>query len=937
MIKNTLLVVLILSAGYLAAQNEFITTWQTDNPGTSTSTEITIPTFGVGYSYDVDWNNDGTFDEFGITGNVTHDFGSTGTYTIRIQGSFPRIHFNLTGDRKKLLSVDQWGTNAWTNFNKAFYGCSNMHVLAADAPVLTGCTNLFLTFSGCAVMNEDLSSWNVGNITNFYGTFGQSYAFNQPLASWDVSSATTMFAMFQGTDFNQDISGWDVSGVKDFSHMFREATDFNQDISGWNTSSATVFKAMFRLASNFDQDLGQWDVSGVTDATDMFRSVTLSTANYDALLIGWNAQTLQSGVTFSGGNSLYCSSWAERDNMINSDGWIITDNGSAGPTPDITSLTDVSSACDVNTLVFPTATDNCAPGVTVTNNAVFPITEGTTVVTWTYTDSHGGFSTQDQTIIVDDITAPVGDLASLADVLDICNVTSLVAPTGNDECAILVTVTNDAVFPITEGTTIVTWTYDDGHGNTSTQMQNVIVDDITAPVGDLASLADVLDVCDVTSLVAPNGNDECASMVTVTNDAVFPITEGTTIVTWTYNDGHGNTSTQMQNVIVDDIIAPVGDSVSLMDIIAECDASASAPTGTDECATVVMVTSNVIFPITVQGTTVVTWTFDDGHGNTSTQLQNVILTDVTAPTASNPNSVTVQCVNDIPSPDPSSVTDEADNCTGPLVVAWVSDLTDGLSCPETITRTYSVTDAVGLSINVEQTILVMDDIAPLADSIDLADENSLCGVTLSAPTATDNCSGAVTGVADVVFPVTAVGTTTVTWTYTDACGNTSTQTQDVVIGSIDVSTSIASDNITIVASNAGQTYQWIDCNTGQALVNETNQNFTPTYGSDFAVIITENGCSDTSACVNSTVGIGEVTINNFFLYPNPTSNGDFAISYEGELRKVELIDMLGRIASVEVDLKSKTVSGSILDNGTYIVRLYTESNTVLQKELVVIK
>jgi hypothetical protein len=698
--------------------------------------------------------------------------------------------------------------------------------------------------------------------------------------------------------------------------------------------------------------------------------------------------------------------------MINSDGWIITDNGSAGPTPDITSLTDVNSACDVNTLVFPTATDNCAPGVTVTNNAVFPITEGTTIVTWTYDDGHGNTSTQFQNVIVNDIIAPVGDLASLADVLDVCDVTSLVAPTGNDECASIVTVTNDAVFPITEGTTIVTWTYDDGHGNTSaqfqnvivndiiapvadsvsladvldvcditslvaptgndecasivtvtndavfpitegttivtwtyddghgntsTQLQNVIVNDIIAPVADSVSLADVLDVCDITSLVAPTGNDECASIVIVTNDAVFPITEGTTIVTWTYDDGHGNTSTQLQNVIVDDIIAPVSDSVSLMDINAECDASPSAPTGTDECATVVMVTSNVIFPITVQGTTVVTWTFDDGHGNTSTQLQNVILTDVTAPTASNPNTITVQCNNDIPSINPSSVTDESDNCTGPIVVAWISDVTDGLSCPETITRTYSVTDAVGLSINVEQTIIVMDVSGPLADSLDLADENALCGVTLSAPTATDNCSGAVTGVADVVFPVTAVGTTTVTWTYTDACGNTSTQTQDIVIGSIDVSTSIANDNITIVASNLGQIYQWIDCNTGQALVNETNHNFTPTYGSDFAVIVTEDGCSDTSACVNSTVGIGEVTINSFVLYPNPTSNGDFAISYEGELRKVELMDMLGRIVSVEVDLKTKTVSGTILDNGTYIVRLYTESNTVLQKELVVIK
>jgi hypothetical protein len=76
----------------LCGFSPFITTWKTDNAGTSGSTSITIPTTGAGYNYDVDWNNDGTFDEFGLTGSVTHNFWVAGTYTIRIQWSFPRIH-----------------------------------------------------------------------------------------------------------------------------------------------------------------------------------------------------------------------------------------------------------------------------------------------------------------------------------------------------------------------------------------------------------------------------------------------------------------------------------------------------------------------------------------------------------------------------------------------------------------------------------------------------------------------------------------------------------------------------------------------------------------------------------------------------------------------------------------------------------------------------
>ena len=39
------------------AQNPFITTWKTDNPGTSDDNQVTMPTDGGGYNYTVDWGN----------------------------------------------------------------------------------------------------------------------------------------------------------------------------------------------------------------------------------------------------------------------------------------------------------------------------------------------------------------------------------------------------------------------------------------------------------------------------------------------------------------------------------------------------------------------------------------------------------------------------------------------------------------------------------------------------------------------------------------------------------------------------------------------------------------------------------------------------------------------------------------------------------------
>ena len=254
-------------------QAPFVTTWKTDNLGNSCATCITIPTVGGGYDYEVDWDNDGTYDESGIAGEVTHDFGEIGTYTIAIRGEFPRIAFDNIDEGMKLLSVDQWGDIQWLTMSRAFAGCENMTIAATDAPDLSSVTSLGDAFAGCRSMDGSLSNWDVAGVENFSSMLMSCTSYNEDIGSWDVSSATDMSSMFSGAVlFNQAIGDWDVSNVSNMSGMFNFALMFDQDIGAWDVSQVNDMRAMFDGAEVFNQDIGGWDVSSVVTMSSMFGS-----------------------------------------------------------------------------------------------------------------------------------------------------------------------------------------------------------------------------------------------------------------------------------------------------------------------------------------------------------------------------------------------------------------------------------------------------------------------------------------------------------------------------------------------------------------------------------------------------------------------------------------------------------------------------------------
>lgn len=367
----------------------FITTWKTDNPGVSNNNQVTIFTYGLStYNYNIDWGDMNT--DNNVTGNITHTYLTPGTYTITITGTFPRINFGNGGDRRKLMTIEQWGNTAWESMREAFLGCENLQGNFTDVPNLSNVTSTHYMFRDAKSFNHPINNWDVSAVTDMFGMFAGATQFNQPLNSWNMSNVTNIGAMFSRTDnfnqnlnawdvgnvtsmlftfdtaiafnqditnwntssviamgemfenaiaFNQDISQWNTSNVVSMEEMFKGATTFNQNIGGWNVGNVSNMSGMFDSATSFDQNLENWDVTALNNASDMFQNVTLSTANYDALLIGWNSQNLNSNVTFSGGNSQYCIGEAARENMLSINQWSITDGGYAGITAD--TLTDV--------------------------------------------------------------------------------------------------------------------------------------------------------------------------------------------------------------------------------------------------------------------------------------------------------------------------------------------------------------------------------------------------------------------------------------------------------------------------------------------------------------------------------------------------------------------------------------------------------------------
>ncbi|MCI5191340.1 MAG: hypothetical protein D3905_16480, partial [Candidatus Electrothrix sp. AS4_5] len=260
---------------------------------------------------------------------------------------------------------------------------------------------------------------------------------------------------------------------------------------------------------------------------------------------------------------------------------------------------------------------------------------------------------------------------------------------------------------------------------------------------------------------------------------------GSNVVILTVTDNQDASATCDAIVTVVDNLPPVPDTDPLPQVNGECSATIpAAPTATDNCAGTVTGTTGDPLSYSTQGTYTVTWTFDDGKGNTSSQTQQVVVQDTVAPTVITKNITVPLNANGNAS---ISVDDIDNGSTDNCCLGSKSISKSSFTCADVGQNTVilTVTDCNGTSSSAPATVTVVDNIAPVVLTQDVVVYLDDCNASITADDinagSSDACGIASLSVDQDSFTCSDIGENTVTLTVTDNNGNSSTGTATVTI------------------------------------------------------------------------------------------------------------------------------------------------------------
>lgn len=160
-----------------------------------------------------------------------------------------------------------------------------------------------------------------------------------------------------------------------------------------------------------------------------------------------------------------------------------------------------------------------------------------------------------------------------------------------------------------------------------------------------------------------------------------------------------------------------------------------------------------------------------------------------------------------------------------------------------------------------------------------------------------------------------------TQNFVSAHGCDSTLSINLTLSAMPIA-AVTQNGETLNATATVASYQWVDCgNNHSSVAGATSQNFTATVSGQYAVVVSNGNCSDTSTCYNVTVtGIKNVATYLNSVYPNPaTDKVTITTNRNIQNATIKLINMLGQAVDEWNDLSG---SSFYLDLSEYAPATY---------------
>ncbi len=173
---------------------------------------------------------------------------------------------------------------------------------------------------------------------------------------------------------------------------------------------------------------------------------------------------------------------------------------------------------------------------------------------------------------------------------------------------------------------------------------------------------------------------------------------------------------------------------------------------------------------------------------------------------------------------------------------------------------------------------------------------------------------------------------------TNAIGCDSVLTIDFKL--IELIADVTLDENIIVCVNEGVSYQWIDCGTLEQVSGANEKTFTPAVSGDFAVIISDGMCGDTSECVSVVISdVNDVLFDSYdvVLFPNPGKDMVYLkCTQVSKIKSLNIIDYLGKSIHVPFTLESSiyNIDVSSLNTGMYFILGQFENGESFVRKLV---